>query len=121
MWRKDAKWRGILTIALAAWLAPTSNSVMAQRSSLYKRNEQGVIPLASSSLTYREVIPPREIKLHDIVTIVVIESSQSINKGEFDGKKNASIDAQLKSWIELDGLNLKPAPQPDGDPRANGI
>jgi translation initiation factor IF-2 len=44
-----------------------------------------------------------------------------LSEGEFDGKKNASIDAQLKSWIELDGLNLKPAPQPNGDPRANGI
>jgi flagellar L-ring protein precursor FlgH len=94
--------------------------VFGQTSSLYQRNEQGAIPLATSSLTYREVLPPRKVQLHDLVTIVVIESSQSLNSGEFDGKKNASIDAQLKSWIELDGLNLKPAPQEDGDPRVNG-
>ncbi len=92
----------------------------AQRASLYQRDENGAIPLATSSLTYRQVQPPKQIKEHDLVTIVVIESSQSLNSGEFDGKKNSSIDAQLKSWIELDGLNLKPAPQEDGDPRANG-
>jgi flagellar L-ring protein FlgH len=109
-----------LMAAIAASAAYPGTAAHAQRSSLYARNEQGMIPLASASLTYREVPPPREIKLHDIVTIVVIESSQSTNKSKFDGKKNASIDAQLKSWIELDGLNLKPAPQADGDPRANG-
>src|SRR5688572_23485244 len=106
---------------VAAWAALSSAQALAQRSSLYQRNEHGVIPLSTSSLTYRQVLPPQEIKLMDLVTIVVIERSQSINEGEFNGKKNASIDAQLKSWIELDGLNLKPAPQADGDPRANGI
>jgi flagellar L-ring protein precursor FlgH len=113
-------WRGavVATVFSIAWLV--SARANAQRSSLYQRNEQGAIPLATSSLTYREVLPPKEIKLHDLITIVVIESSQSIIEGEFDGKKNASIDAQLKSWIELDGLNLKPAPQENGDPRVNG-
>jgi flagellar L-ring protein precursor FlgH len=71
-------------------------------------------------LTYREVKPPREIQEHDLIKIVVVESSTSVSSGEFDGRKNASIDAQLKSFIELDGLNLKPAPQADGDPRVNG-
>jgi flagellar L-ring protein precursor FlgH len=102
------------------FVAVASASAQEPRSSLYQRNEQGAIPLATSSLTYREVMPPKEIGLHSLITIVVIESSQIINEGEFDGKKNASFDAQLKSWIELDGLNLKPAPQADGDPRANG-
>jgi flagellar L-ring protein precursor FlgH len=121
MLRNLAPPRGVLSALTFALVALVAHRATAQRSSLYQRNNEGVIPLATSSLTYREVLPPKEIKLHDIVIIVVVESSQSINTGEFDGKKNASIDAQLKSWIELDGLNLKPAPQPDGDPRANGI
>jgi flagellar L-ring protein precursor FlgH len=111
----------VVAALFTAFVALTSAQAIAQRSSLYARNEHGAIPLATSSLTYREVLPPREIKENDLVTIVVIESSQSLNSGEFDGRKTASIDAQLKSWIELDGLNLKPAPQEDGDPRANGI
>jgi flagellar L-ring protein precursor FlgH len=108
------------TIVVGAVAAMSSTVALAQRSSLYQRNEQGAIPLASASLTYREVLPPSEIKLNDLVTIVVIEASQSLNSGEFDGRKTSSIDAQLKSWIELDGLNIKPAPQENGDPRANG-
>jgi flagellar L-ring protein FlgH len=109
-------------ISLFAFVASfcATTPLVAQRASLYQRDEQGAIPLATSSLTYRQVLPPKQVKLHDLVTIVVIESSQSLNSGEFDGKKNASIDATLKSWIELDGLNLKPAPQEDGDPRVNG-
>lgn len=111
-----------LSIFLFAASAALSNApALAQRSSLYQRNEHGAIPLSTSSLTYRQVLLPREIKLNDLVTIVVVERSQSINEGEFNGRKNASLDAQLKSWIELDGLNLKPAPQADGDPRANGV
>jgi flagellar L-ring protein precursor FlgH len=92
----------------------------AQQASLYQRDENGAIPLATSSLTYRQIQPPKKIEPHDLVTIVVIESSQSLATGEFEGRKNASVDATLKSWIELDGLNLKPAPQEDGDPRVNG-
>lgn len=111
----------ILGAAASVVLSLACDRALAQRSSLYKRDEHGAIPLAATSLTYREVFPPREIKLNDLVTVVVIESSQLITEGEFDGRKNASIDAQLKSWVELDGLNLRPAPQPDGDPRANGV
>jgi flagellar L-ring protein precursor FlgH len=111
----------IRLLFFAALAVSASAPAVAQRSSLYKRNEHGVIPLSTSSLTYRQVLPPREIKVNDLVTIVVVERSQSINEGEFNGRKNATVDAQLKSWVELDGLNLKPAPQEDGDPRANGV
>jgi flagellar L-ring protein FlgH len=110
---------GIVVVLLAG--ACTASPVFAQRASLYQRDENGAIPLATSSLTYRQVLPPKQIALKDLVTIVVIESSQSLNTGEFEGRKNASVDATLKSWVELDGLNLKPAPQEDGDPRINGI
>jgi flagellar L-ring protein precursor FlgH len=108
-------------IVTFAAISLAADAAMAQRSSLYQRNQEGVIPLATASLTYREVLPPRQVKLNDLINVRVSEKSQMLSEGEFDGRKNASIDAQLKSWIELDGLNLKPAPQPDGDPRANGI
>jgi flagellar L-ring protein precursor FlgH len=108
-----------IVLSIAA-VCSSSRPALAQRSSLIERNEQGAVPLATTSLTYREVLPPRKIQLHDLITIVVIESSQSLNSGEFDGRKNALINAQLKDWVELDGLNLKAAPQENGDPRANG-
>jgi flagellar L-ring protein FlgH len=112
--------RGALSVAVSLIAIGAADNCLAQNSSLYARDKNGLIPLATSSFTYREVLPPREIKLNDLVTVVVIESSQLISEGEFDGRKNASFDAQLKSWIELNGLDLKPAPQRDGDPRANG-
>ncbi len=117
-WYCNVTWKTVV-VAIGAVFA-ASPTAFAQSASLIQRNEQGAIPLGTTSLTYREVLPPKQIKEHDLVTIVVIESSQSLNSGEFDGRKNASIDAQLKSWIELDNLNLKPAPQEDGDPRVNG-
>lgn len=121
MWNMNSIGATLRILIFVAAALFSSAPAVAQRSSLYKRNEQGAIPLSTSSLTYRQVLPPHEIKLNDLVTIVVVERSQSINEGEFNGRKNSSIDAQLKSWFELDGLNLKPAPQEDGDPRANGV
>jgi flagellar L-ring protein precursor FlgH len=112
--------RGALSITVSLIAMGSIENCLAQTSSLYGRDKNGLIPLATSSFTYREVLPPREIKLNDLVTVVVIESSQLISEGEFDGRKNASLDAQLKSWVELNGLDLKAAPQRDGDPRANG-
>ena len=109
--------RGALSVAVSLIAIGSAEYCLAQTSSLYARDKNNLIPLSTSSLTYREVLPPREIKLNDLVTVVVIESSQLISEGEFDGRKNASFDAQLKSWIELNGLDLKPAPQRDGDPR----
>lgn len=115
------RWKSqVLAAASWALVAAWAGDTFAQRSSLYQRNDAGIVPLATSSLTYREVLPPRKIQLHDLITIVVIESSQSTNSGEFDGRKNSSFDATLKNWIELDGLNAKPAPQPNGDPRITG-
>jgi flagellar L-ring protein FlgH len=113
------QWRRALLTVTFLLVSLAAHSTSAQRSSLYQRNSEGVVPLATSSLTY--VLPPREIRLNDLINVRVSEKSAMLSEGEFDGKKNASIDAQLKSWIELDGLNLKPAPQPNGDPRANGI
>jgi len=111
-----------LTTRLLAFclLVQFAEVAVAQRSSLYQRDERGGIPLASSSLTYREILPPREIKLNDLVTVIVIESSQLISEGEFDGRKNLSLSAVLSDWVELNGLSLKPAPQIDGDPTVDG-
>lgn len=120
---RDAVLRSARRCALAAALAVLgADPLHAQTSSLYQRDkESGHITLANSSLIYREVLPPREIKLNDLVTVVVIESSQLISEGEFDGRKRESLDADLQNWIALDGLNIGPAPQNNGNPRATGL
>jgi flagellar L-ring protein FlgH len=65
--------------------------------------------------------PPKEIKVHDIVTIRVDLGAQVISESEMQRRKNATYDALLNNWVVLNGLkSVKPAPQSDGDQRVQG-
>jgi flagellar L-ring protein precursor FlgH len=65
--------------------------------------------------------PPKEIKVHDIVTIRVDLGAQVISEAEMQRRKNATYDALLNNWVVLNGLkSVKPSPQSDGDPRVQG-
>ena len=65
--------------------------------------------------------PPKEVKVHDIVTIRVDLGAQVISEGEMQRRKNATYDALLNNWVILNGLkSVKPSPQSDGDPRVQG-
>jgi flagellar L-ring protein precursor FlgH len=90
----------------------------AQTSSLYgSPDPSDPLTLEDSSWYYLELAPPREIQKHDVVTVVVQQSSQVLSEGEIERRKRAKYDAVLQNWISLEGLSLKPAEQPDGDPR----
>lgn len=65
--------------------------------------------------------PPKEIKVHDIVTIRVDLGAQVISEAEMQRRKNATYDALLNNWVVLNGLkSVKPAPQSEGDQRVQG-
>ncbi len=65
--------------------------------------------------------PPKEVKVHDIVTIRVDLGAQVISEAEMQRRKNATYDALLNNWVILNGLkSVKPAPQSDGDQRVQG-
>jgi len=65
--------------------------------------------------------PPKEVKVHDIVTIRVDLGAQVISEAEMQRRKNATYDALLNNWVILNGLkSVKPSPQSDGDPRVQG-
>ena len=71
-----------------------------------------------TSWTYVPPVPARTLKLHDIVSIRIDETSTSLSSGNATSRKTTSYDAAIKSWIRLVGLDtIKPAPQADGDPR----
>ena len=71
-----------------------------------------------TSWTYVLPAPPRNLKLHDIVSIRIDETSTSLSTGNATSRKTTSYDATIKEWIRLVGLDtLKPAPQSDGNPR----
>lgn len=66
--------------------------------------------------TYSEPLPPRVLRIHDIVQIRVDESARMVADGIASQRKNADYEAILSDWLDLDGFSLKPAAQADGDP-----
>lgn len=74
-----------------------------------------------SSWTYVPPASARLLKLHDIVSIRIEETSTSLATGNATSRKTTSYDAQLKDWIRFVGLDtIKPDPQSDGNQRIQG-
>ena len=95
----------------------------AQSGSLYgSPDRRRPLTLAGVDLTYIPAPEPKQLKLNDLVTVLVDEKSQVISEGEMDRKKKASFKAALKDWIVLDYANLavRPDPQTPGDPKIDG-
>ena len=73
----------------------------------------------SSSWTYIPPAQTRRIRIHDIVSIRVDESANSLLLGNATSRKTTTYDTVVRDWVRLSGLDtLKPSPQSDGDPRA---
>lgn len=113
-----ALFRGTLFGAL---LASTASLGSAQSASLWgSPGDRQPLTLETSSWSFIQVEAPREIRLHDLITVVVNERSQVISEGEMDRRQQSNINAQLQQWIELNGLSLQSAPQAKGDPQVQG-
>ena len=113
-----------LSALLTAALSVGAVALYGQESGPYPRGTmteklQGTT-LDQSSWIYTPLLPPRELRVHDIISIRVQEGATMIAEGEVQRRKNASYNAVLLDWLRLDGLSAKPAPQADGDPRARG-
>jgi len=100
-----------------------SATVRAQDSSLYHHDlpsaDRQALQLSDASWLYQRVDPPSTLKLHDLITIAVNESSTLNSQGEVDRRKTGTYDWQLKNWVKLSGLSLKSAPMTGGAPQAN--
>ncbi len=71
-----------------------------------------------TSWSYVPPVPARALKLHDIVSIRIEETSTALATGNATSRKTTSYDASIKDWLRLVGLDtIKPAVQADGDPR----
>jgi len=82
--------------------------------------EPRALTLSEASWTYRPPTPPRTVKLHDIIVVLVDEKTQVISEGELDRRKTAKAAWTLKDWVLLKGLKLIPDPQSRGDPKISG-
>lgn len=85
--------------------------------------QAGQLTLENSSFMYRKLPPEaeqRELKINDIITVLVDYRSSMISEGDAEARKTASINAVLADWLKFDGKDIFPAPQSRGDPRING-
>jgi flagellar L-ring protein precursor FlgH len=97
--------------------------VRAQSGSLYGSPERRrPLTLAGDDWTYIPTPQPRQLKLNDLITVLVDEKTQVISEGEIDRKKKAYLKAALKDWIVFDSksLGIVPDPQGYGDPKIDG-
>lgn len=112
---------GTLLSVLAAVVLGASPAARAQSGSLLGDPEHRTgLSMANASWMYQPVPPPKEIKLHDQITIVVKMTSVVTSEGEMDRRKKAKLDAILKEWALIDGFSLIPDPQSAGEPAVKG-
>jgi len=75
-----------------------------------------------TSWSYVPPTPARSLKLHDIVSIRIEETSTALSTGNATSRKTTSYDAVFMDWIRLVGLDtIKPSPQADGNPRVQTV
>jgi flagellar L-ring protein precursor FlgH len=78
------------------------------------------LSLAEASWTYQAPEEPKKLELNDVVVVLVDEKTQVISEGEMDRRRKTDGTFLLKDWIMLDGLNLQPDPQTEGEPAITG-
>ncbi|OHB76769.1 MAG: hypothetical protein A2W31_12480 [Planctomycetes bacterium RBG_16_64_10] len=81
---------------------------------------QAPLTLKNGSFIYQEPMPSTELKLNDIVTVMVSINTRVASEGEVDNRKEARLAAELADWIKFDGGDLVPDPQSRGSPAIAG-
>jgi len=76
--------------------------------------------LSEASWHYQPPDEPRELRLNDLIVVLVDEKTQVTSEGEMDRRKKADGKFKLKDWIVFDGLAVRPDPQSHGDPAIAG-
>lgn len=114
--------RNRFVVLLGVVLAAAASRAAGQSASLWGAPDaRAPLTLHTGSWSYIETEAPRELRIHDIVTVVVNERSQVVSDAEMDRRKQSNINAVLEEWVELNGLSLQAAPQRNGEPAIQGI
>ena len=74
--------------------------------SMTRKRDPNEVKYSEASILALPEVKPREVKKHDLVTIIVAEESQSSSKGTTDLKKSADLDMKLDSYIKLNAAQL---------------
>ncbi len=107
-------------LVLAAWMV---SPAAAQSSSLLGNpaTRSKPLTLADVSWTYQPTPEPKQWKVNDFLTVVVMEKSRMTREGQVDQRKKAEGAMALTDWILFDGISIQPDPQTAGDPKIAGI
>lgn len=85
------------------------------RMSVVQRHDEydpAVPRMRDYSWTYIDSLAPRQVKVHDLVTVMVNENSEVIQNSRYDRQRNATLKMDLKSFIRLgEDWRLRPAAQ----------
>jgi len=109
---------GSALVAAALWSAVAAAADGPSSSLFGNPDRRQPMTLAEYSWTYPKELD--EIRLNDLITVIVDEKSAVISEGEMDRKKKAHGDLILKDWILLKGFAAIPDPQTLGDPHIRG-
>jgi flagellar L-ring protein precursor FlgH len=103
---------------------PNSSLYSGQRGSftpVQAMQTYGAAPPPSTSWYETPLPPPKEVRVHDIITIRVDLGARVSSDVQFQRRRTAQYNAILNNWLILEGLHaLKPDPQPDGDQQVQG-
>lgn len=109
-----------LTIAVAH-CGLGSTWARAQSSSLFgPPDRRPPLTLSGTSWSFIELEPPRDIKLNDIVTVIVDETAQVISEGEINRRLQSNVNATLGKWLQMSNLDITPAELANGPLAVDG-
>jgi flagellar L-ring protein FlgH len=94
----------------AAAPAAAQNSSLFRQETLSARTAApaGPLTLSNSSWLYEGVEPPRVFKLNDLLTVMIVETSQVSSGNKIQRRKQGQLDATLSNFIKFKGLELVP-------------
>lgn len=115
------KMRGITNIndmqTASSLSTPVKSSSESFSPAVSPRQTKIKISISKASWIAVDKPSPKDIRVHDLVSIVVHESSKHTTKEDIKAEREYSIDAALKDWLRLSGANLRPDKQSRGDPK----
>lgn len=118
----DRSRRILWPLAAALVVAAAVSDAAAQSSSLLgDPASRRPLGLADVSPFYQPPALPRQIKLHDLVTVLVEQKSETLSQGNVDRRKKAEGGMTLNDWVGFEGFAIQPDPQTAGDPAISGI
>jgi len=117
------KMRGITNTNDMQTASPTSTAMKSSSESfgpaVQSRRTKIKTSISKASWIAVDKPTPKDIRVHDLVSIVVHETSKHTTKEDTKAEREYSIDAALKDWLRLSGASLRPDKQTRGDPKVS--